>query len=159
MLPRPSDDSGFTLVETLVVMALMAVGMAIAVSGFQSYAKSAEHSGTRDEIVSALRAANQRALSEASAYCVRFHADGTTWSTYRGACGGTLVKGPEQVAGNEVTLVDVDFLRPDGTPGGRDITFTARGTASKGSVEVHRAGSPEIYTVTVEGLTARVSSS
>lgn len=153
-------DGGFTLVELLVVVVLMGVGSTIAVSGFQGYARSAEHSGTRNDVSSALRAAHQRAQSEATSYCVSFAADGKSWSTFRGACGtGQLVKGPEDVGGAEVTLTNVSFLRPDGTPGSRDVTFTARGTASKGSLTVTRTGSAKTYTVSVEGMTARVSTS
>lgn len=153
-------DSGFTLIELLVVVVLMGVAATLAVSGFQGYARSAEHAGTRDGVVSALRAAHQRAQAEATAYCVAFAADGKTWSTYRGDCAtGTLVKGPEDVGGAQVQLSNVSFLRPDGTNGGREVTFTARGTASKGSLQVARTGSTKAYTVTVEGLTARVSSS
>lgn len=145
----------------LAVVAIMGIGSAIAVSGFSSYAKSAEHSGTRDGVVSALRAANQRALAEASTYCVRFAADGKSWTTIRGTCaaGTTVVKGPEPVGGKQVSVIDVSFLRADGTPGSRDVEFTARGTASKGSIKVVRSDASTTYTVSVEGLTARVATS
>lgn len=156
---RARRDAGFTLIETLVVVLIIGVGATIAVSGFNSYAKSAEHSGTRNDVVSALRAANQRALSEAKVYCVRFAADGKSWTTFRGPCGTTAIKGPEPVGGRQVSLTDVGFLRPDGSSGSRDVEFTARGTASKGSLLIARADSSKTYTVTVEGLTARVSAS
>ncbi len=153
-------EAGFTLVETLVVIVIMGVAAAIAVGGFQSYARSAEHSGTRNDIVSALRAAHQRALTEATVYCVRFAADGTSWTTFRGTCAtGTKVKGPEDVGGRNIALTSVDFTRPDGTTGSQDVEFTARGTATKGSLTIVRSGSSKTYTVSVEGLTARVSSS
>lgn len=159
-LPVPARDSGFTLVETMVVIVLMGIAATISVGGYQSYARTAEHQGTRNDVVSALRAANQRALTEAALYCVRFAADGRSWSTYRGSCSaGTVVKGPERVGGGQVSLTSVSFVAPDGTAGSRDVEFTARGTASRGSVRVVRAGSSKSYTVSVEGLTARVSSS
>lgn len=160
---RPSTgrgDEGFTLVELLVVIVLMGVAMTIAVGGFQRYAATSEHTGTRNDVVSALRAAHQRALAEAAVYCVRFAADGRTWTTYRGTCStGTVVKGPEQVGGSRVSLADVDFVRADGTTGSRDVEFTARGTASKGSLKIVRSDGSKTYTVSVEGLTARVSAS
>lgn len=148
-------DEGFTLIETMVVVAIMGVGSTLAVSGFSSYADSAEHSGTRDSVVSALRAANQRALAEAAAYCVRFAGDGKSWTTHRGTCDTAVLKGPEPVGGDQVSLTNVSF----GTAGSRDVEFTARGTASAGALKVVREGSSTTYTVTVEGLTARVSAS
>ena len=163
MTRRGSADEGFTLIEMLMVIAIMGVGMAIAVAGFQTYAQSAEHTGTRDSVVSALRAANQRALTEASTYCVRFAADGTSWTTYRSSCAAastsTVVKGPESISGDRVSLTAVNFLRADGSSGSRDVEFTARGTASKGSLKVTRIDASTTYTVSVEGLTARVSAS
>ena len=144
----------------LVVIVLMGLAATIAMGGYQAYASGAEHSGTRNDVVSALRAAHQRAQAEATVYCVRFAADGKSWTTYRGTCSaGTVVKGPEDVGGRQVTLTDIDFVRADGTTGGRDVEFTARGTASKGSLKVVRSGSTKTYTVSVEGLTARVSAS
>ena len=160
MTRRAVQDDGFTLVETLAVVAIMGIGSAVAVAGFNSYAKSAEHTGTRESVVSALRATNQRALAEARTYCVRFALDGSSWTTFRGTCDtGTVVKGPEDVGGKQISLTDVNFLRPDGSPGSRDVLFTARGTASKGSLKVIRSDASTTYTVTVEGLTARVSAS
>ncbi len=154
------DDAGFTLIETLAVVLISGIALAIAVSGYQGYARSSEHAGTRNDVVSALRAAHQRALAEAAVYCVRLASDGKTWSTYRDTCGsGTVVKGPEEVGGRQVSLASVSFLHADGTPGSRDVEFTARGTASKGSLTIVRDGSAKTYTVTVEGLTARVSAS
>jgi prepilin-type N-terminal cleavage/methylation domain-containing protein len=155
----PRTEGGFTLIETLLVVSILGIGSTIAVAGYGSYARTAEFTGTRDSVVSALRAANQRAITEATEYCVRFDAGGTTWTTYRGACGGTVVKGPEEVGGKQVALASIDFVRPDGTTGSKDVTFTARGTASKGSLKVTRSNSSTTYTISVEGLTARVSTS
>jgi prepilin-type N-terminal cleavage/methylation domain-containing protein len=150
---------GFTLIETMVAVVIMGVVAGIAATGWSGYSRASEQTGTRNDVVSALRAANQRALTEAFTYCVRFSADAKSWSTYRGTCAsGTVIKGPETVESAKVTITDLAFVQSDGSTS-RDVVFTPRGTASKGSLKIRREGASKVYTVTVEGLTARVSSS
>lgn len=150
-------DQGFTMIELLVSLSILGVMTALAVSGWSGYARSNEHSGTRSDIVSALRAANMRALAEAKPYCVTFDVAAATWSTRRLSCAGVVVKGPEQVEGPQIALAGAGFLQPDGTTQPQ-VLFTPRGTGSKGSLKVTRSGSSKVYVVSVEGLTGRVSS-
>lgn len=150
-------DQGFTMIELLVSLSIVGVMTALAVTGWSSYARSNEHTGTRGDIVSALRAANMRALSEAKPYCVTFDVAAGTWSTRRLSCAGAVVKGPENVEGPEISLADGGFLQPDGSTQPQ-VLFTPRGTGSKGSIKVKRAGSSKVYVISVEGLTGRVSS-
>jgi len=150
-------DHGFTMVELLVSLSIVGVMTALAVTGWSGYARSNEHSGTRNDIVSALRAANQRALAEAKTYCVTFDVTAGTWTTRHLSCTGTIVKGPERVGGKHITLSDGGFLQPDASTQPQ-VLFTARGTGSNGSIKINRAGSSKVYVVSVEGLTGRVSS-
>lgn len=150
-------DGGFTLVEMLVSLSIVGVMTGLVVAGWSGYAAATEHTGTRNDVVSALRAANQRALAEAKPYCVTFDVASGTWSTRRLSCTGDIVKGTEHVEGHRIALTDAAFLQADGTPQPQ-VLFTARGTASKGSLKVRRTGSSKVYTVSVEGLTGRVSS-
>lgn len=157
-VPDSRSADGFTLVEMLVALSIVGVMSAIAVTGWSGYAGASQHSGTRNDIVSALRAANQRALAEAKPYCVTFDQASGSWTTHRLSCTGAVVKGPEDVAGGQITLTDAGFLQPDGSTQAQ-VLFTPRGTGSKGSLRVRRGGSSKVYTVSVEGLTGRVSSS
>lgn len=154
---RGRHDRGFTLVELLVSVSIIGVMSGLAVTGWSGYAAATEHTGTRNDVVSALRAANQRALSEAKPYCVTFDVANGTWSTRRLSCTGDVIKGPERVEGHRIQLADAAFLQADGTPQPQ-VLFTPRGTGSKGSLKVLRTGSSKVYTISVEGLTGRVSS-
>lgn len=149
-------DQGFTMVELLVSLSIVGVMSGLAVTGWSGYARASEHSGTRNDIVSALRAANQRALAEAKPYCVTFDAPAGTWSTRRLSCTGDIVKGPEQVEGRQISLTDAGFVQPDGSTQPQ-VLFTPRGTGSKGSIKLNRVGSSKVYVISVEGLTGRVS--
>jgi type IV fimbrial biogenesis protein FimT len=149
---QPAWNSGFTLIEVLVSIALMGVLMAIAISGWSAWARASEHSGTARELQSALRETQQRAVTEGTAMCVTFTS--ITYTVSRGSCTSSpppavnRVEGPVP-AGRGVQIASSAF--PLG------VTFTARGTSKDGSVTVTRAGSSKVYTLQVEGFTGRVS--
>lgn len=144
----------------LTAMMILAVMLGIAGLGFASYRTSSEHRAARDQMVSTLRNAAERALSEQRAYCVQIQSNG--WSLYRSACSGatsvpiqtgmTLESIQESLAGT--------FTAPVGhtssCPSSACVYFYPRGNSSSGSLTVSRSGRPT-YTVSVEGLTSRVS--
>lgn len=154
------DDGGFTLVETLVVLAIGGIMMGIVSWGYRSYQISADHRGGTAQVVSTFRNAQSRSISEARTYCVRVDAETRTLRLYRYSCdtasGGEIVGGTVDMP-RGITFADVRFTRPDGVTG-TDAYFYPRGSASPGGLTVRRNASDRTYTVTVEGLTARVSS-
>lgn len=149
-------ESGFTLIEVSVVVALAGVASAMAVSAGHGWSQSMEHRGTRDSVVSDLRRANTQALAEARRFCVRFADDGRSWTTYRGDCGGVDVVRTSETNGRSTSFSAASFRQADGSMT-KDVVFTARGSATPGSLTILRTGSAKEYVVTVEGLTARVS--
>lgn len=156
---REHREAGFTLVEVLVTMALMGLVMAFAVTGWNAWAASRQHSGTAQEITSHLRQAQQRAVTEGRATCVLFDVGRSEWSVFLGACDSTekvRVQGPVKTASPKVVIASAAFTGTAsiGQPG---VTFSARGTAWPGQVSVTRPGTSKTYVVKVEGLTGRVS--
>lgn len=147
------SDSGFTLIEVMVTIALAGILMAIAVSGWSSWAKASAHSGAAREIQSAMRQAQQQAVTEGTATCFWFDDAADTYAVYRGRCtdaGKQLVKGPVAVSPY------VDISTPAFGSDGTGTSFLGRGTGSPGSVSVTRPGSTTTYVLTVDGLTGRV---
>lgn len=147
------DERGFTLVETLVGMMIMGVALGIAVGATSSWSRAREHSGSAQEIVSLLRQAQQKALTEATSYCVTLDSE-TTYSMRRGTCAAATTKGPIETYAPAVTLSGT-FTQSDGTAASQ-IVFTPRGTASPGTLTVSRDGEDPID-IEVEGLTGRVA--
>lgn len=151
-------DSGFTLVELMVTLALLGLMSAIAIGGWRSWAVASEHSGTAREIQSLLRQTQQRAVTEGRAACVQFDVAANAWTVYRGTCDDPArlrLEGPIASDTTEVQVSSPSFTAPSGTSTG--VTFYARGTAWPGEVRVTRTGTSKTYVLTVEGLTGRVS--
>jgi prepilin-type N-terminal cleavage/methylation domain-containing protein len=153
---QPARDSGYTLIEVLVTITLMGILMAFAVSGWSTWARASEQSGTARELQTVLRSTHQRAVTEGNAMCVQFDTTAGTYTVYRGTCvsPGPKVDGPLRTNGAAVHLAAPAFTGTTATTG---VTFYARGTATPGSVQVTRNGSSKVYTLSVEGLTGRVS--
>lgn len=157
-MTQPSRDSGYTLIEVLVVISLMSVMMAIAVGGWNRWAQASSQSGQARELQSVLRQAQQRAITEGQAICIDFREAQNDYTVYRGACDSASrqsVSGPIATDSADVHLVTPSFTAPSGPATG--VTFNARGTAWPGSVKVARDGSSKVYTLSVDGLTGRVS--
>jgi prepilin-type N-terminal cleavage/methylation domain-containing protein len=156
-MPQPERDSGVTLIEVLVTISLMSAMMVIALSGWGSWARASEQSGTARELQAVLRRTQQSAVTEGRAMCVEFAVASNQYAVYRGACGDSaraMTWGPAAPDSSRVALTAPTF---PGSGAGTGVTFYARGTATPGTVEVTRDGSTRVYTLTVERLTGRVS--
>jgi len=159
-----APDSGFTLVEMIVAIALMGIVMSIGILAMRSFLISNRESGTAFGIRSALRNASELSVSQGRTYCVYFTA--TTWTTYRSDCtvAADRVGGAQQVSDPSITLSAFAFAAPATAIPGQTTScpttngcayFYPRGTALGGSLQVVRPG--KTYTINVEGLTSRVS--
>ena len=149
--------AGFGMIELLVGMVIVTVLAVSSVSGWARYQRVVEHRGTAQELVSTLRNAQQRSLAEAAAYCVVISTSNRSYEVRKGSCvSGTVAKPATRTQSTRVSLASPAFLQPDGTTTS-NISFFARGSATRGDVQVLRQGSTRTYTISVEGLTGRVS--
>ena len=164
-----ASDDGITLIELSVTMVLFGVLATIGVYSFRTFQHSLEEQGAQREVVSQLRDAQTRAVAENTTFCVDFGvAPTTTYSMYRvpGADQGSLAAGFSCTTGTLLSsyrnqtgtsVSSADFEQRNGVHT-TFVLFTARGSASAGSVNLSRADSNKTYSVSVDGLTGRVSS-
>jgi prepilin-type N-terminal cleavage/methylation domain-containing protein len=152
------DERGFTLVELMVVMLIIGVISAIAVPGWRRYEDSQTQPASAGALVALMRNAQVRAVAEEVTYRVSFAANGksATLAKQTGASTYSDVS-KVKVQGRAPYFTNPSFTTDSGT--GTVAYFYPRGAASPGSVQVARTGSTKVYTITVEGLTGRVSQS
>lgn len=157
-VPTARAEDGFTLIELTVGMVMFGILAVLGTSGWLSYQRNVEHRGSAQELVSALRKAQQSSLAEAVTYCVRFDPAQRSYQVYKFVCGSTGTPvGPAQTTQSaRVGLVTPAFVQLDGTATAT-LSFFPRGSATKGSLVVDRVDSDRTYTISVEGLTGRVS--
>lgn len=155
---RPSGTAGLTMIELVVVMVIIGALSALGTSGWSGYQRTVEHRGSAQELVSALRNAQQASLAEAVTYCVSFDTATRSYQVFKFACGASGVSSgsADTTQSSRVTLVMPAFTQLNGSTASQ-VSFFPRGSATKGSVAVARQGSDRTYTVTVEGLTGRVA--
>ena len=156
---RESSQDGFTLIELVVVMSIASVLLGIGILGFTNWRQTAQQQGSASELTSTLRNASVRAVSEGRAYCVNISGV-NTYTLWRYTCGtGTAVAGPFSVQSTKVSLA-ATVTPPSPAPacpaGSSCLYFYPRGTAIPATVTVSSTARSKIYTVNVEGLTARV---
>ncbi|MGV3561922.1 MAG: GspH/FimT family pseudopilin [Nocardioides sp.] len=161
--PRDCDghgrgDGGFTMLEVIVTIGVAGILMAVAVSGWQGWARASAQDGLATELRGVLRSAQQRAVTEGSSTCVLFDADAESWQVFRGRCDSSTkqrIEGPVGVEDGLDLHAPLFTVSAESTSSG--VTFSPRGTATPGSVRLRRDGSDTVVTIRVEGLTGRVT--
>jgi prepilin-type N-terminal cleavage/methylation domain-containing protein len=151
---RPNDDHGFTLLEVITTCLLLGVLLGISVGPWQHYRHARAHQEARTELVAALRHAQISAVAENVTYRVDITSKKAV--TWRIAASGETQQRQYEIEDKTVSFAGGLFEQSNGVVS-TSAYFYPRGSASKGDVTVIRTGRSKVYTVSVEGLTARVS--
>ena len=154
-----SVDAGATLVEVMVVVAMIGSLTAMVVWGIQGWATSSAFKGASQQVQSVLRTTQQRAITEGTSFCVEFDTATDQYAVFRLACTNSAkvkTAGPFGTGSDKVHLSGPLFCDADNKPR-TGVTFTPRGSAWPGQVVVTREGSSLSSVVRVEGMTGRVS--
>ena len=141
------DARGFSMVELMVILAVMGIVSAFALPSFLTYWQSATLRAGSEELRTVLNDARQLAIASNNTVCVT---SSTTTIHYRvGACGNTAYVGPGTDSSGSIRLVTA--VRITNNP---QVTFTYLGGAStSGAYTVQNpvTGTTQTVTVTASG--------
>lgn len=144
---------GFTLVEVMVVLALVAIICSMAVPSLQGYATNTNLRTAARDIQSDFLSLKGRAISQNNAYRIAFDPGGNNYTIEQGTDGGppyaaVQVKTPTTFGGG-IGISNAAFS--DGTS---SITFQERGMVTNGTVVLTNSrGSTATITTTISGRT------
>ncbi len=169
---RNEHDRGFSLIELLVTILLVSIMATLSLMSYRGYKKSQDHRGATREVVAILRNTQVRAVTEARTYQCVFNP--TTLNIYRvpqdsASPPDPVPPDPKAQARATYSLTGQfsnnlrfvlsspnGFTHPDGTVQPNCLLY-ARGSATRGQIQVERIDRGTRHDVKLEGLTARVS--
>ncbi len=144
------SQTGYTLAELLVVVALIGIVAVLATPTFLNYWKSSTLHAGAQELASAINLGRQLAISRNTTVCVQV--SGTSLVMRTGGCGGTIWTGPVTDAAGAIQLANGLQVSAGG-----NVVFTNLGAASTaGSFTVTNPVGAGTRTVTV-AASGRVS--
>ena len=148
-------NKGFTLVEVMITVALMAILMAIAVPSFMTWKESLDMKGAARGVASKLRLARQMAVTNNLEYRVEFDVDGkryrlTQGNQPSGSTAWTTVAAWSDIESEWSTDADCS-----GTAD-MDISFSPRGSSGAGVICINDSSSAVRFMVNVSPINGRV---
>jgi prepilin-type N-terminal cleavage/methylation domain-containing protein len=147
---------GFTLTETLIVIAIMSILSAIALPSFLKWQNTARYKEAAWGVVSGLRLGKQMALSTNREHRMEFDLDARRYrisrgnlpsgsTTWTGVNAWTALSGEVNWSGGTSCSGTADF----------DIVFRPNGTAETGVLCVNDTSNVNMYTVNVNATSGR----
>ncbi|UCD88337.1 MAG: GspH/FimT family pseudopilin [Desulfobacterales bacterium] len=152
------QEKGFTLVELMIAVAVLAVIAAIAVPNYRDYLPKARATGAARELFTEMQLARQKAISRNNDYVITFNTSNDSYTIYNDADND----GPE--SGEEVKTIYIgDHYKgigfgyiacnnPSGSPIKGKVTFTDDKFAFRATGLANKAGA--VYLIPKEDIGA-----
>jgi prepilin-type N-terminal cleavage/methylation domain-containing protein len=158
ILPQRLTPNGFTLIELMVVIVMIAIMAGMAVPSFVQWRQNLLYRETARDVVSILREARARAISNNRQHRVEFDIDGNQYRLTRGnsssnSSSWTAIRGWVMLPSG------VSMMRDDGCGNATDVNilFNPNGTSGvNGRICIRDATPATRYQVTITATTGRI---
>lgn len=144
---RKAISKGFSLIELMIVIGLMAIVSAFAIPTWQRYSANTDLKTAAREVKSDLFNAKQRAVAEnVDFYRMTFSVAQNNYVLSRSDSGAVIWTKSLAALGKGITVNTVNFS------GGAVVSFQSRGTMSAGNMTLRNSiGSTATITTTITG--------
>lgn len=160
------NDSGFTLVELMVVMSILVILMGLGAYALLPYMRSQALTGATNEILTDFRDSQVRAQGEVRTYCLIFDIANNSYEIRRinatgASCttpGVTTLERVELPRGVALSVADFNHSlcqRVPADPNSSIAYFCPRGTSSNGRVVIVSTALNQDREIQLVGLTAK----
>ena len=144
-MKKAGIPTGFSLVELIIVIALISIVSAFAVPTWQKYTANTNLKTAAREVMADFSNAKQRAVEENLKYSITFNVADKNYALSTTDTGVTLWTKELASFGNGILIDSITFT-------GSVVNFQKRGTASLGSVRLRNGlGSTATITVNITG--------
>lgn len=151
---RRNGESGFTIIELALTLALMSILMAMSAGAFSYYLAGRSLDTATTELTSQIREAQSLAVATGNTYRIDFSDPSRTTYTLQRRLGNDWinVRDPQKLSG-----VEFSSSAPPDFGGDSYLEFYARGTSESGRLVLSSSRYGKIKTLQVEGETVNVS--
>lgn len=140
---------GFTLIELMIVIAIIGILSAVAMYGWLGYQNNVNLKTAAQEVMADIASCKQRTVSEGIGYCIQFTDGSSNYTINATSCGA-----PTQTQTKSLTSFGSGLTVSSAAFGffGQQLSFIPRGTVSAGTVILTNSkGSTGTITTTVTG--------
>jgi prepilin-type N-terminal cleavage/methylation domain-containing protein len=144
---RKGVPEGFSLVELIIVIALIAIVMSISIPTWHKYRNNSELKSAAREVMADISDSKQRAVTENSDdYKLEFNVSGNSYALTKS--GVTQWTKSLASSGNGIALSSVSFS-------GTDISLNRRGTVTNGNLVIRNGLAPPSTATIKVNITGR----